>query len=107
MLTRRRNSLLYEIRKLKRMGSIFQYWTDFTGAITLKKDEGGLKTRITAINNKKDFSIRTYIVSEVIQEFDKKQKQKKILKKTKYQKTYFYLILPLCRPRSQLVSIIQ
>ena len=73
LLTRRRNSLLFEIRKLKREGSIFKYWTDFTGAITIKKDEGGPKSRITAINNKKDFSIRTYTVAEVIEEFGKKK----------------------------------
>ena len=72
VLTRRRNSLLYDIRKLKREGSIFKYWTDFTGVITVKKDEGGPKSRITAISNKKDFSIRTYTVAEVKEEFGKR-----------------------------------
>ena len=72
VLTRRRNSLLYEIRKLKREGSIFKYWTDFTGVITVKKDEGGPKSRITAISNKKAFSIRTYTVAEVKEEFGKR-----------------------------------
>ena len=41
MLTRRRNGILYEVRKLKRSGDIFKYWTDYNGTITMKKDEGG------------------------------------------------------------------
>ena len=69
MLTRRRNTLLFEVRKLKREGCIFKYWTDFTGAITLKKDEGGPKVKITAITNRKDYTIRTYTVTEVKEEF--------------------------------------
>ena len=72
MLTRRRNSLLFEIRKLKREGSIFKYWTDFTGVITIKKDEGGMKQKLTAIPNKKDFTIRTYTTAELKEEFGRK-----------------------------------
>lgn len=66
MLTRRRNSLLYEVRRLKRDGEVFKYWTDFDGTITLKKDEGGLKTRLTSITTRKDFNVRTYTVREVV-----------------------------------------
>ena len=73
MLTRRRNSLLYEVRKMKRDGEIFKYWTDFDGTITLKKDEGGLKTRLTSITTRKDFNVRTYTVREVKEEFTKKK----------------------------------
>ena len=35
-LTRRRNGLLYEVRKLKREGAIEKYWTDFNGSVTIK-----------------------------------------------------------------------
>ena len=72
MLTRRRNTLLYEIRKLKRDGAIFKYWTDYDGMITVKKEEGGPKQRITSITNRKDFFVRTYTSAEVKEEFGKK-----------------------------------
>ena len=71
MLTRRRNSLLFEVRKLKRDGAVFKYWTDFDGTITLKKDEGGLKTKLTSITNRKDYNVRTYSTREVKEEFAK------------------------------------
>ena len=73
MLTRRRNSLLYEVRKLKRETDIFKYWTDFDGSITIKKEEGGQKTRLTSITNRKDSTIRTYTTFEVKDEFSKKK----------------------------------
>ena len=72
MLTRRRNSLLYEVRKLKRDGDIFKFWSDFNGAITIKKEEGGQKQKLTSITNKKDYTIRSYSVKEVREEFGKK-----------------------------------
>ena len=43
MLTRRRNAFLYEVRKLKREGAL--YWSDFNGAITIKKEEGARSRR--------------------------------------------------------------
>ena len=72
MLTRRRNSLLYDIRKLKRDGQIFKYWTDYDGSITVKKEEGGPKQKITSITSRKDFHIRTYTSAEVKEEFSRK-----------------------------------
>ena len=72
MLTRRRNSLLYEVRKLKRDGDVLKYWTDFDGTITLKKEEGGLKTKLTSITTRKDFHVRTYTTREAKEEFAKK-----------------------------------
>ena len=72
MLTRRRNSILYEVRKLKRSGDIFKYWTDYNGTITIKKEEGGQKQKLTSISNKKDFNLRTYNIKEVKEEFVKK-----------------------------------
>jgi hypothetical protein len=72
MLTRWRNSLLYEVRKLKRDGAVFKYWTDFDGTIILKKDKGSLKSKLTSITNKNDYNIRTYSTREVKEEFAKK-----------------------------------
>ena len=73
MLTRRRNSLLYEIRKMKRDGAIFKYWSDFNGTITIKVEEGGVKHKLTAITSKKDYNIRTYTSKEVKEEFGQKK----------------------------------
>ena len=71
MLTRRRNSLLFEVRKLKRDGNLFKYWSDFNGTITVKKEEGGPKQKLTSISNKKNYNIRTYTAKEVREEFGK------------------------------------
>ena len=74
MLTKRRNSLLYEIRKLKRSGDIFKFWTDFNGAITIKREDSDScpKLRLTAMSNKREEHIRTYTAKEVKEEFAKK-----------------------------------
>jgi hypothetical protein len=37
-----------------------------------KKDEGGPKQKLTAITNKKDFTIRSYTSAEVKEEFGRK-----------------------------------
>ena len=71
MLTRRRNTLLYEVRKLKRDNNIFKYWTNYNGTITFKKEEGGPKQKLTSITNKRDYSLRTYTSREVKEEFGK------------------------------------
>ena len=72
MLTRRRNGLLYEVRKLKRSGDIFKFWTDYDGTITVKKDATSPKLKLTAIGNKRDDFMRTYTCKEVKEEFAKK-----------------------------------
>ena len=74
MLTRRRNAVLFEVRKLKRSGDIFRFWTDFDGAITIKKEDNVNcpKQRLTCITNKKDETIRTFKAKEVKDEFSKK-----------------------------------
>ena len=72
MLTRRRNGLLYEIRKLKRAGDIFKFWTDYDGAITVKKDALSPKLKLTAITSKGEEFMRTYTAKEVNEEFAKK-----------------------------------
>ena len=72
MLTRRRNGLLYEVRKLKRAGDIHKFWTDYNGAITVKKDATSPKLKLTAITNKRDETLRTYTAKEVKEEFAKK-----------------------------------
>ena len=74
MLTRRRNGLLYEVRKLKRSGDIHKFWTDYDGTITVKKDASATspKLKLTAITTKRDEFIRTYTAKEVKEEFAKK-----------------------------------
>ena len=72
MLTRRRNGLLYEVRKLKRSGDIHKFWTDYDGSITVKKDATSPKLKLTAITTKRDEFMRTYTAKEVKEEFAKK-----------------------------------
>ena len=46
-LTRRRNSLLYEVRQLKKLGSILKFYTDENGQIYFKTKDNGPKHKIT------------------------------------------------------------
>ena len=74
MLTRRRNSLLYEIRKLKREGKISQYYTDFDGSIHVKKEVNGKKEKVTGFYDKKDKNhlfLRTFSIQELKETFSK------------------------------------
>ena len=46
-LTKRRNSLLYEVRQLKKAGSILKFYTDENGQIYFRTKENGPKHKIT------------------------------------------------------------
>ena len=63
-LTRRRNSLLYEIRKLKRDKRLHRFYVNENGAITIVVKEGDRKQRITygELRNRK---IRTMTLEEL------------------------------------------
>ena len=65
MMTKRRNSLSCEIRKLKKEKEIAKYYTDFDGTITIKKDPDAPKIKLTSITNKKDDTIRTFTIQEL------------------------------------------
>ena len=46
-LTKRRNALLYEVRKLKRAGKIHKYFVNDNGSMSVMVKEGEQKKRIT------------------------------------------------------------
>ena len=46
-LTKRRNAVLYEIRRLKREGKLFRFFTDFDGSISVIQNEGEDKIKVT------------------------------------------------------------
>ena len=54
--------------------NIFKFWTDFNGAITIKREDSDScpKLRLTAMSNKREEHIRTYTAKEVKEEFAKK-----------------------------------
>ena len=69
MLTRRRNTLLYEVRKLKSEKKIVKYFTDYDGTITVKERQDSNMLRVTSISNKKDHHLRTWTVAELRDQF--------------------------------------
>lgn len=46
-LTKKRAALLYEVRRLKRENKIYRFFTDFDGSISIIKEEGGEKVKLT------------------------------------------------------------
>ena len=46
-LTKRRNAVLYEIRRLKREQKLHRFFTDFDGSISVIQKEGGEKVKVT------------------------------------------------------------
>ena len=56
-LTRRRSALLYEMRQLKKSGSISKFFSDENGQLTVlvkKKEEGGVKQKVSYFFTSKD-----------------------------------------------------
>ena len=64
-LTSRRASLLYEVRKLKKAGKIYKFFTDFDGQITIKKGAEDKKVKLCAMGNRKDSTIRNDTIKEL------------------------------------------
>ena len=68
-LTRRRNSLLYEVRKLKREGKVKKFFTDYDGSISIKRSVDGPKIKITSITkdpkDKKNTDIKSFTIAEL------------------------------------------
>ena len=69
LLTRRRNSLLYEVRKLKREGKVKKFFTDYDGSISIKRSVDGPKIKITSITkdpkDKKNTDIKSFTIAEL------------------------------------------
>ena len=64
-LTRRRNALAYEIRKLKKSGKIQKFLTDENGHISIKVGESDRKRRITYFAERPSDDPRTFTVQEL------------------------------------------
>ena len=50
--TKKRNELLFQIRRLRREKKIAFYLTDFDGSITVQQEEGGSRVRVTRSSNR-------------------------------------------------------
>ena len=76
MLTKRRSSLLYEVRKLKRDGVISRFYSDEDGIISMKvNDEKEKATKLSSYRKTKTSPVLTFLPSEVhkkIQEMKRK-----------------------------------
>ena len=53
-LTKRRSTILFHLRTLKREGKIFKYYSDENGAISVRTKEGGPKVKLTGFPSKKN-----------------------------------------------------
>ena len=66
MLTKRRSSLLYEVRKLKRDGVISRFYSDEDGIISMKvNDEKEKATKLSSYSKTKTSPVLTFLPSEV------------------------------------------
>ena len=68
MLTKRRSTLLFEARKLKRSLKITKFLSDETGAITIQKDE--TKEKIASKVDKDSGQVKTWTVKELLDRFN-------------------------------------
>ena len=68
MLTRRRSTLLYEIRKLKRTGMITKFFSDENGSISVQKDKEE-KKKITNRFEENAEGMKTLYIEEIVELF--------------------------------------
>jgi len=64
-LTKRRNSILYHLRSLKKSGKISKLYSDENGQIGFKKNEKSDKTIVTYFSKSKDESSKTFSSEEI------------------------------------------
>ena len=64
-LTKRRNSLLYSLRKAKKDGKISKIYSNENGQISYKVTDNAVKTKVTYFSTKKHDSPKTLTVSEL------------------------------------------
>ena len=67
MLTKRRSTLLFEARKLKRDSMITKFLSDEYGSITVKKDDA--KEKIASNTDKVTGQVKTWTVSELLDKY--------------------------------------
>lgn len=64
-LTKRRARLLYEVRKMKKNGSLSKFYTDENGQITVKKTEAAAKVKITYFSKTKNGPKHTFSLNDL------------------------------------------
>ena len=67
MLTKRRSALLFEVRKLKKEGTIARYYSDEEGVICIKKDEKDKNIKLSSFHQTKTSPVKTYTIPELHQ----------------------------------------
>ena len=65
MMTRRRSSLLFEVRSLKKQRKIARYYSDEKGTITIKVKEGDTNIKLCSFYETKNSPVRTFTVAEM------------------------------------------
>ena len=70
MMTKRRSSLLFEVRRLKKDKKIARYYSDEKGVVTIKVNEGDSNIKLCSIYQTKNSPVRTYTVEELLKKVD-------------------------------------
>lgn len=72
MLTHRRNSLLYEIRKAYKDGKLEKYFSDYNSSLVIMKKGSTMKIKITSLANKaNNYVLSTFTIEELLHELQK------------------------------------
>ena len=67
VLTNRRSSLLYQIRKAYKEGKLEKYYSDYDGSLVIVKKGSSLKIKVTAQAPKaNDYAITTFTMEELL-----------------------------------------
>ena len=61
MLTKRRGSLLYEVRQMKKVGRISRYYSDENGAISIKVNSKDKSKKLSSIHQAGSSTVKTYL----------------------------------------------
>ena len=75
MMTKRRSSLLYEVRQLKKNKQIARYYSDEKGAISIKVKDGDSNIKLASYYPTKTSPVRTYTVQELHKKVSSMQQQ--------------------------------
>ena len=75
MMTRRRSSLLFEVRKLKKLKKIARYYSDEKGTISIKVKEGDTNIKLCSFYSAQNSPVRTYTVEEMMKKVAELQPQ--------------------------------
>ena len=73
-LTRRRSSILYQMRQMKKSGKIAKFFSDEKGQLTVmvkKKEDKGVKVKLCYWSENKDSAPRTFLEEELVDLVDK------------------------------------